>query len=244
MPCYNAGKWIGFSIESVLHQTYPNWELIVTDDCSTDDSYRLAEQYAAAEKRIKLLRNETNQGVAGTRNRGIENAAGTYIAFLDADDLWDPTKLEKQIKLMLEKDAAITYTAQRFLDTNGEIVGKTYFPPEEITHSKLLHSNVMCCSSVIVRTEIMKRHLFEKDVFHEDFVSWLNILKEVGRGYCIGEPLTLYRSMSGTKSSNKLRSTKGTYGIYRRYYKFSLIKSWYLLFFYAIYGMRKYRLRG
>ena len=245
MPCYNAERHISYAIESIIAQTYPHWELIITNDCSTDNSLNIINHYIQQEPaRIKCFTNSRNSGAAASRNNGIKRASGEYIALLDADDIWLPHKLEQHIAFITEKDCAISYTAYGFIDEHGQPMGKVYYPPPQADYHRLLRSNVIGASSVVVRADAMKANLFATDVFHEDYTSWLAIVKSCGTAYGLQEPLTMYRILQGSKSDNKLRSALGVYNIYRRHLKFSIPAAlWYMLF-YTYYGVKKYSLRS
>jgi len=245
MPCYNAERFVSYAIESIITQTYPNWELLITNDCSTDSSLNIIKHYIQQEPtRIKCFTNACNSGAAASRNHGINRAHGEYIALLDADDIWLPHKLEQHIEFILEKQCAISYTAYGFINEDGQPVGKIYYPPLQADYRRLLRSNIIGASSVIVRTDVMKDNLFADNVFHEDYTSWLSIVKTHGTACGLLEPLTMYRTLQGSKSDNKLRSAHGVYNIYRRHLKFSIpVSLWYMIF-YTYYGIKKYSLRS
>ena len=243
MPCHNAEPFIAYAILSVIRQTYANWELLVIDDCSCDGSLSIIEHFAARDHRIKILKNSENRGVALSRNAGIQQSQGTYIAFLDADDAWSSYKLQKQIAFMLSHRCPIAYTAHIFINEKGKTVGRAYCPPKAVSYKKLFHANVLCCSSVMVQSNVMKRHLFDPLAFHEDFAAWLRILQEVNFAYGLTEPLTEYRIMNSTKSADKFKSAKATYDLYRKTFKFSIFKSSALFCMYAINGARKFMRR-
>ena len=165
--------------------------------------------------RIRLLRNEGNRGVAFTRNRGIDEAAGSWIAFLDSDDLWHSEKLARQLRFARDHDAAISYTASGFIDADGRPYPYILHATEELRYRELLRRNLMSCSSVIVSRELMRRHRFADGPLHEDYAAWLRIVREVGAAYGLDEPLLTYRVSAASRSGRRLQSGRMTYRAYR-----------------------------
>lgn len=239
MPCFNSQQYVSYSIDSVLSQSFTQWELIIINDCSSDNSVDIINGYARQDERIKLISNDSNRGAAFSRNAGILKSKGKYIAFLDSDDLWEKTKLQKQFEMMEKHNLFLSYTGQLFVDGNGNHIGSKYIPPSKTNYKKMLYSNIMGCSTVMALSEIMKKHLFRESVFHEDYVCWLSILKCSKEAMGLKEALTSYRIMRGSKSANKLISAKGVYQIYRRVLKFNIFVVWYYMFFYIINGLLK-----
>lgn len=241
MPAYNCEKFIGTAIESVLRQQVP-LELIVINDNSTDRTTEQIQSFRWDERLIYIC-NESNQGVAATRNKGIQMAKGKYIAFLDADDYWTEDKLIKQVSLMEKKNGVLSSTARELMDENGSLTGKIIGIKEEVRYKDLLKGNVLNTSGVMVLASVAKRYPMVQDHLHEDYITWLSILKEYGKAYGINEPLLKYRVMKGTKSGNKLKSAKMTYGVYR-YIGLGRVKALYYFCFYAINGVVKYYFPG
>lgn len=237
MPAYNSAQYIEQSIESVLKQSYKNWELIVVDDCSVDDTYKIVEKLCLNEERIKLFRLNANSGVAMARNFAINVSRGKYIAFLDSDDLWLPDKLEKQLKLMREKNAVISYTAYR--QFSGEKLGKLVFVPEQVTYKQLLKGNVMGCLTVMLDKERLG-NLQMKKARHEDYILWLDILKQENIAYGLQEDLARYRKSETSLTSNKKRSALWTWQVYRQHQELSFFASVYYFIFYVCKGLLKH----
>lgn len=241
MPAYNAGRTISESIDSVLSQSYQDWELLVVDDCSKDNTLDIIQKYAECDDRIVVVRNEKNLGVAATRNKAIAMARGEWIAFLDADDLWRADKLEKQVALM-QSDGTIdmSYTASAFMDNDGNQF--SYIMPVEknITFNELLHRNVMSCSSVMLKSDLMKSIKMPNDKMHEEYYCWLTFLKSGRRSVGINEPLLVYRLGTATKSSNRLKAAMMSYNTYRGI-GLSCFYSAYLVFLYTFYSVGKRR---
>ena len=219
MPAYNAAATILESINSVTAQTYQNWELIIIDDGSTDDTYDIVRKAAIAaapakeDLRVRLITNGKNLGVASSRNIGLSQALGEWVAFLDSDDLWMSTKLERQLIFAEQTGAAITYTATAYIDRNGN--PKSYVLPakHELNLSGLLRRNIMTCSSVMVRKEHMQP--FPEGFLHEDYAAWIGMVRKAGRAYGLNEPLTGYRISDTSRSYNRLRSGMMNFSTYR-----------------------------
>lgn len=237
MPVYNGEKYIGQAIESVLKQKV-SLELIIIDDCSTDGTIKVVNEYLKY-NRVSFLPNEKNLGVAASRNKGMEAAKGKYIAFLDSDDYWTEDKLEKQIALMEEKQAVLSSTGRELIDEEGNSTGKIIGIRKEVNYRELLKGNVLNTSGVMVLSEVAKKYPMVQDHLHEDYIMWLSILKDYDTAYGINEPLLKYRVMKGTKSANKLKSAKMTFGVYR-YMGLNLIQACYYFCFYAVKGVLKY----
>ena len=150
---YNAGSTLRETVESVMAQYYTRWELILIDDCSTDDSREVMESLALADDRIRCLYNDKNSGVALTRNHGIREARGRYIAFLDSDDTWDVDKLSRQLEFMERVDSPFTYTSIRIMDEDGHPTGKERHVPDRVDHKMLLMGDPMPCLTIVIDTE-------------------------------------------------------------------------------------------
>lgn len=237
IPVYNAAKTIEKTIKSVLHQSYTYFEIIIIDDCSTDNSFQIIEELSESDSRIILYRNEKNLGVAKTRNAGINIAKGEFISFLDSDDIWKSTKLEKQLEYIKQNNGDICYTSYEMID-NNETNRVLRGVPKEINYKGLLKENVICCSTTIVKSDLLKKYLFETEFFHEDFVLWLKLLRAGYKAVGIQETLVIYRK--GGRSSDKLKACKNRWIVYRKSEGLSLISSMYYFIKYTINGVKKY----
>lgn len=215
MAAYNAEKTIEYAIQSVLAQTYPNYELIVIDDCSTDKTANIVKQISYTDNRIVFLSNEKNLGVSQTRKRGLECAKGNWVAILDSDDAWLPSKLEKQILLQQCSGADLLYTGSSFMDEQGNLLNCKLHVPYKITYKMLLKQNLISNSSAMVRKEIYKQNYVIGDKIHEDFAVWLKILKKGYVACGVDEQLLIYRLAKKSKSGNKLESAKMNWKTYR-----------------------------
>lgn len=239
MPMYNAEKFIRQSIESVLKQTYTNWELLIIDDCSTDQSKKIVFEFINECKKIKYLKHEENLGVAEARNTGINNSNGRFIAFLDTDDIWKSKKLEKQIKFMINNNYVFTYTSYGIVDSNNNKLGRQMNIPRKLAFKDLLKGNNIGCFTVIIdKKEI--NNIKMPHIRHEDYATWLNILKKGYVAYGIKEKLGYYRKSKDSLTSNKINSSIWTWNIYRKHLKLSFLKSSYYFFFYILNSVNKH----
>lgn len=238
-PSYNSEKFISKTIESVLSQTYTNWEMIIVDDCSPDNSNEIIEEYCKKDSRVKLIKLEKNSGPARARNTAIKEAKGRYIAFLDADDLWLPDKLEKQIKFMNENNLSFTYSAYKLIDEEDNDLG-VFIPREELTYEDILKTNDIGCLTAIYDTEKLGKVYMPNILKRQDYGLWLKILKEIKETKGIVEPLAIYRIRKNSVSSNKLKAAIYQWKIYREVEQLNLIKSLYYFTHYIWNGIKKY----
>ena len=238
VPMYNAEKFIGKTIESVLAQTYQNWEMLIMNDVSTDNSLAIVSVYAKKDERIKIVNTEKNVGVVKGRNFLIDLASGKYIAFLDADDYWHNEKLEKQIKFMKEKNASISCTEYTRVKENEEKINDVIIK-EEISYNDMLKNNYLGCLTVIYDAEKIGKRYFKELEKNEDYVLWLEIVKDVDIIYGLKENLAYYRVLDNSRSSNKVKTAKVRWEIYRKIEKLSLLKSIYYFLHYAIRAVLK-----
>lgn len=223
VPVYNARPFLEATIGSVLAQTYRDFELIFVDDGSTDDSIEYIK--GINDDRIKILKND-KKGVASARNYGLARAQGEYIAFLDADDIWDERKLEKTMAFMKKKDAGFVFTAYEFGDENARPTGKIVHVPEMMTYKKALSRTVIFTSTVIIDlSKVDRKFVYMPVIESEDTATWWNILRTGIIGYGLDESLTVYRRSGNTLSSNKLVALRRIWNLYRKNEKMNVIKS-------------------
>lgn len=240
MPAYNCEKFVKEAINSVINQTYRNWELLVIDDGSVDNTFQIIENMGKKDPRIKPLKNEKNMGVSATRNRGIDLALGNWIAFLDSDDMWDSSKLEKQLKVANKYSAEFIFTGASYINENGEMYKAIFEIPEIINYEKLRFQNIISCSSVLVRKKYFNDIKMENDDMHEDYAVWLRILKLGILAYGVNEPLLIYRISKNSKSGNKFKTFKMTYKVFR-FIGINPIGSTYFMLNHVIGAVGKYR---
>lgn len=215
IPAYNCGKYLSCAIRSVMKQKI-DLEIILIDDASADGTEEIVyELKRAADYPIHYIRNQKNLGVSASRNRGVRLAEGKYIAWLDADDWWEEGKLEKQLKKLKQTNGVFCYTGRELCYESGKETGKKISVPEEVTFNRLLYTNVIPCSSVLLKTEIAKEFPMEHDEVHEDYLTWLRIVQKYGHAYGVNEPLLKSRLTAGGKSRKKRKTLRMTYGVYR-----------------------------
>ena len=239
MAAYNAEKTIELAIESVLNQTYSNFELLVINDCSKDGTAKLVEDFSAKDNRVRLISNEKNSGVSFTRKHGLEESNGSWIAILDSDDAWTPDKLEKQIELQKRTNADLLFTGSAFMDSDGQPIDWYLHAPAEVTYRQLLKQNVLSNSSALVRKELYAKHYAVGDGMHEDFAIWLSILKEGKKAYGVDEPLLIYRIAKSSKSGNKIKAAKMNWNTYR-YVGLNVVEAAYYEAWYMFKNVMKY----
>ncbi|MEC2076093.1 glycosyltransferase family 2 protein [Metabacillus fastidiosus] len=238
-PSYNSTRFIPDTINSVMAQTYENWEMLIVDDCSKDESRQLIRSFIEQDERIKLIELTENSGAAVARNTAIKAAKGKYIAFLDSDDLWVPEKLEKQIAFMEENDYAFTYTEYELMDVDGNLLNRTINVPSQINYKGLLRNTIIGCLTVVVNRE--KTGPFEMPNIRtrQDFALWLSILKRGITAHGLQEVLAKYRLVPGSISSNKVKAAKQTWKVYRDIEKLNLTTSIISFLGYAFHAVKK-----
>ena len=237
MPAYNSEKYISESIESVLKQTYQNWELLITDDKSADNTKEIVEAYKSKDKRIRLFISKANGGAGAARNNSIDYAKGRFIAFLDADDLWHAEKLEKQVAFMSEGNIGLSYCGYQKI-INNELKG-IVTPPAFTTYKKLLNSNVIGCLTAMYDADLLGKQYMPLIRKRQDMGLWLEILKKIPVAHCLPDVLAFYRVDSGM-TQNKLKILKWQWRFYRDVAHLSLINSSYRFFIYSIKGFLKH----
>lgn len=240
VPVYNAEKFLKDTIQTVLEQTYPNWELLLVDDCSNDNSVGIIKEYVKDDKRIRLLKNEKNSGAALTRNHGIKEAKGTYLCFLDADDLWEKEKLEKQLKFMKENHCAFSFTDYEFADSNGVPNGKKVKVPKTINYKQALKNTTIFTSTVMFDlNKLTKEDIYMPDVKSEDTATWWKILKKISFAYGINNIVVLYRRSANTLSSNKIKAIRRIWNLYRNVECLDIISSCYNFCWYCFNALKR-----
>lgn len=240
-PMYNSEKYISEMIESVINQSYSNWELIIVDDSSIDTSCSIVENYILKNNKIKLIKQKTNNGPAEARNIGIRNSKGKYIAFLDSDDLWHKEKLKIQIKFMTENNIALTCTSYEIVSYNLKSSYGKFIVPSKITYKDMLKKNYFSCDTVVINKDYMKNINMESFEKHEDYITWLKYLKEVNLAYGISDVLAYYRISDNTRSSSKKNNIIPLYKVYYKFEKLGILKSGFYLLNYIIISIFKYR---
>lgn len=239
-PCFNASSTISQTIDSVLKQTYGNWEMLIIDDCSTDESADIIKKYCKEDARIKYFKTENSTGSPSIpRNIGIDNAKGQYIAFLDADDLWLPEKLEKQVKFMESNEYNLSYSFYEKMDWQGNRENRIIKTRDVTTYNKLLKSNSIPCLTAMIRKDVIGETRF-KQIPQEDFCFWLDILKKGVTAYNMKEDIALYREANNSRSANKFDMFKGYWNVIRNHHNISFIPACMSMITYTALGLAKY----
>ncbi|WBA10876.1 glycosyltransferase family 2 protein [Salinivibrio kushneri] len=235
-PSYDCSNYISDTIDSVLFQTCTDWEMIIVDDCSSDNSVSVIKSYMEKDSRVKLIQLEENLGAAVTRNKAIEVAQGRYIAFLDSDDLWEPEKLETQLSFMQKSDIAFSFSAYHKIDEEGIDIG-TVSVPENVSYHQLLKCCVIGCLTAMYDTHKIGKVYMPLIRKRQDFGLWLRILKKCGIAYGIAQPLAKYRVRKDSISSNKLNAALYNWKLYREVENLTLLQALYYFSHYAINGV-------
>ena len=233
IPVYNAQRFIEDTVRSVSNQTFQDWELILVDDGSEDESSAIIDHLAEKEERIRAV-HLTGGGAAVARNTGTKQARGRYLAFLDADDLWESTKLEEELKLMRKKDAAFVFTGYEFADETGRGTGKVVHVPECLQYKEALKNTTIFTSTVLFDMEKTGRELlYMPQVKSEDTALWWRVLKAGFDAYGLNKNLVKYRRAGKSLSSNKLEAVRRIWNLYRKQEKLSVPASMYYFVFWA-----------
>ena len=237
MPYFKNKKYVKYSVLSVLNQTFQNFELIIIYDNHTADELKFINKIKKLDKRIKVIRNKSNIGAGLSRNVGIKFSTGTYLAFLDADDLWKKNKLEEQLNFMKKKNIKISHTSYEIIDENCDIKGVR--KAKLMNFSKLVKSCDIGLSTVMIKKSLIKNLLFPNLKTKEDFVLWLKITKNGKIIQALNKNLTQWRKSNASLSSSVIRKLIDGYYVYRYYLKFNVIKSLYSLLVLSINFLNK-----
>ena len=243
-PSYNSESFLSETIESVLSQTYVNWEMIIVDDVSSDKSTEIIEKYMQKDKRIKLIKLDENSGPAVARNRAIEEAKGRYISFLDSDDFWHKEKLTKQLAFMQEKSATLSFTGYYTVEEKSGIPTTLMEVPPTVDYHTLLKQNIMGCLTVMYDSEKLGKVYMPDISKRQDFALWLKILKKTSFAYGLDESLAYYRVRKSSVSSNKIIASTYNWKLYRDVEELPLYKAIYYFGWYTYNSIKNKRNRG
>lgn len=252
IPCCNNNRTIGKAVASVLEQTVQDFEIIIIDNGNADKQSEnvesVLEGLSIDDNRIMLHHYDMPMGAAKARNEGVRLASGEYIAFLDADDYWDKDKLRKQLKVMEEvavngESPVICFSGRALVDNDGNELGRVIGCEKVVRYKRLLRTNQINCSSVLMRRLVALDNPFSDGDIHEDYAVWLKLLKKGGYAAGINQPLICYRCSKGSRSGNKLKSAKMNYRTYR-YIGLSVVSSLMHMVTYTIEGFKKYGIVG
>jgi len=225
-PNYNASKYIDETIQSVIKQTYSNWELLIVDDCSTDNSVAIIKKYQGLDKRVRLLRLDKNSGAAIARNKAIEASKGDFIAFLDSDDRWFENKLEIQVSFMNNKNCKLSYTSYYSVNESNQ-KSKLIVAKKKMTYKNLLTSNYIGCLTAMYSVNHLGKVYMPIISKRQDWALWLKITKSNIIAEGIQIPLAFYNNRQNSVSSNKINLLKYNWEIYREHESFNRLQSLY-----------------
>ncbi|TDO83866.1 glycosyltransferase involved in cell wall biosynthesis [Flavobacterium chryseum] len=228
-PTFNAEKYIRATLQSVLDQSYHNWEMILVDDASTDDTVKIIKAFAEKDNRFKLFKLDKNSGNGFARNVALEKATGKYIAYLDADDLWIPTKLEKQIQFLKANNLPFTFSFYDCIDEDGNSLNRRVEAPLNLTYNQLFFCNYVGNLTAIYDAEYFGKIIIEATEKRQDWRLWLTILKQIKVTKPVPEPLAFYRIRKDSISSSKFKLIKHNFGVYRDFHGFNLVSSIFLM---------------
>jgi teichuronic acid biosynthesis glycosyltransferase TuaG len=238
-PAYRAVKFVGETIASVQAQEHQNWEMLIVDDGSPDETAQVVAQHAAADPRIRLIR-QANSGPWAARQTAVDRASGDFVAFLDSDDLWLPGKLSRQLAFMREKNAAISFTRFRRMNADGTHTGHLVEIPAQIDYRGLLRNTVLATSTVMINRSITGSFRL-KNTYYDDFALWLDILKRGHVAYGLQEDLMRYRVMNASVSRNKRKSAYMVWRTFREVESLNPVYATWCFFGYAFNAWKKYR---
>lgn len=240
-PSYNSALYIEETIKSVLAQTYQNWEMLIIDDCSTDNTCEIVKKFISTDNRIKLHRLTENSGAAIARNKALELSKGRFIAYLDADDLWYPKKLERQVTFMKKDNYGFSCTSYEVIAEDGTSKDKFIHMLPCVDYKRFLTNNLLQTVGIMVDTSIVERSCLIMPNLRrrQDAATWLQILKSNNDCYGIDEVLAKYRRVSNSLSSNKFKAIKGVWFLYREVENLSLPFSCYCFIRYAFLAVWK-----
>lgn len=235
-PAYNAAATLAETAASVQAQDFTDWEWLIADDASKDETANMLRTMAAEDARIKPVFLEKNAGPAGARQAALEKAGGSIIAFLDADDVWMAGKLSAQLKFMDERNAALSYTGYRRINEDGSRTGEYIHVPEKLPYHALLKNTAMACSTVLINRAKTGPFSVKNEPYH-DLTTWLELLSRGHVAFGLDEDLMRYRIRAGSDSANKMKAIKRVWHIYRNVEKLPLP---YAAFCLACYGVNAF----
>lgn len=239
-PAYNCEKFISQTIESVLAQTYTNWEMIIVNDRSSDDTENIINEYVKKDSRIRLINLIENSGAAVARNKALENAKGRFIAFLDSDDRWKKNKLKKQLEFMIQNKYGFTFTSYEYIKDENNDKEKVFKVPYSLNYSQALKNTVIGCLTVIIDKNIVDEFRMPLVRRGQDNLTWLMILEKGHIAHGLNENLAEYRKVTGSLSNNKVKALKRQWSNYRHVIKLPFLKCVYYYLFYVLNNIKKY----
>lgn len=238
-PSYNASEFIKSTLDSIINQSYLDWELLVTDDCSSDSTWQILNEYSKKDKRIKCFRLKENAGAAVARNNSLSNANGRFIAFCDCDDVWSAEKLTKQVDFMKKHDAPISFTAYGVCSEDLLTEDYEIRTPISIDYNGYLKNTIIGMSTSMIDRNIVEPFEFYNIRTRQDTYLWISLLKRGHLAYGLNEKLVKYRIRNNSISANKFKAAKRVWFLYYELEKLGLFKSLYYFSCYAKNALKK-----
>ncbi|WP_441296495.1 glycosyltransferase family 2 protein [Bacillus sp. FJAT-45066] len=239
-PSFNSERFIKDTIASVISQTFNNWEMIIVDDGSSDNTIKFVKEVIKHDPRIKLIQLHQNSGPAIARNVALEHAKGRYVAFLDSDDQWLPEKLEKQLNFMQKENVAFSFTGYKMIKEDGSEIGDIIDIPKSVSYDDLLKQNMIGCLTVMIDRDIIGDVKMVNIRTRQDYVLWLNISKNGFKAYGLNSVLAKYRIVNNSISRKKWKMAIQNWKVYREIERMSIWKSSWYFIFYLYYKGKKY----
>ncbi|MEN5233487.1 glycosyltransferase family 2 protein [Sphingobacterium faecium] len=242
-PVYNASRFLEETARSVLSQSYSDWEWLLIDDCSRDDSWAIMQQLAAKDNRIRIYQNDTNLRAGKTRNRAIELAEGRFVAFLDSDDLWHTDKLKIQIPFMLDNNYSFSHTSYGYLNEEGQRIKSTFHVSKEVDYKHLLKYTEISCLTAVYDVHLIGKWYMSEHARKQDYALWLSILKSGVKSYGLDQELAYYRQVKGSATSKKYKLIWKHVVFLKQTQGFSTLKSIYYTCYWMVNGFIRYFLK-
>ena len=237
-PCYNSERYLEDTFKSILKQNYTNWEWIIVDDCSTDNSVKLIKSFK--DDRIKLYEQDVNKGASEARNKGLELSKGRFITFIDSDDLWLPNFLDKTINYLIHNKEELVYTSYKRVDEDLNPLLQDFIAIDKVDRNRILYNCPIPMLTSVYDSKRIGKVIFPEAELREDHAMWIDLLMKIKHARAINESLAIYRIRTNSVSRNKFKIAIKQYDVYRKYLKMNVIKSSYYTFFWALNGMKKY----
>lgn len=240
-PTYNSEKFITETIQSVQNQTYTNWEMVIVDDCSTDKTVAIIQQYMEEDHRIHLIRLNKNSGASKARNEAIKVVKGDFMTFLDADDIWFPEFIENSIQTIKNTGIPFVFSSYKRANEKLELVYSDFIVPQKVTYTDILKTNSISCLTAFIDVKKLGIKFMPDIRKRQDMGLWLKYLKEIPFAYGVQEPKAIYRIRENSLSRNKKALLKYQWQFYRQVEKISILKSLYYMIHWMVRGFLKYR---
>ncbi|MEM0577725.1 glycosyltransferase family 2 protein [Flavobacterium polysaccharolyticum] len=229
IPTYNSADFIADTLASVQQQTYPNWEVILVDDGSTDTTVTIAQNIAQTDHRIRIFKNLTNSGTGVTRNNALHHCQGNYIAFLDADDLWKSNKLERQLQFMQEQQQPFTFSFYECIDEAGNPLNRLVEAPKNLSYRQLFFCNYVGNLTGIYDADFFEKIAISSIRKRQDWMLWLTILKKLKSAKPIPESLAYYRIRNNSLSASKVALLQHNFAVYRQFHRYNFVVSLFIM---------------